>query len=93
MKRRIHHDKEGPGKTTGRMDRLQFYLEPALNRELERLARECNVSKAELIRDGVRRVVETYEQAEEDPIMKIVGMGEGAATDGSERLDDFVYRL
>lgn len=93
MKRRIHHDKDEPGRTSSRMDRLQFYLEPALNRELERLASECNVSKAELIRDGVRRVVETYEQTEEDPIMKIVGMGEGTATDGSERLDDFVYRL
>lgn len=94
MKRRIHPDenKRKDDSTGGRMDRLQFYLEPSLNRELERLAAECNVSKAELIRDGVRKVVEAYEQIEEDPIMKIVGLGKGKVTDGSVRHDDYLYR-
>lgn len=94
MKRRIHRDKSrrDEGSPGGRMDRLQFYLEPSLNRDLERLAKECNVSKAELIRDGVRKVVQEYGQTVEDPIMKIVGQGSSGRSDISEKHDDYIYR-
>jgi len=34
---------------TERMDRLQFYLEPELNKELDRLSKDLKVSKAHLI--------------------------------------------
>ncbi|MHB1361882.1 MAG: hypothetical protein ACYCW5_04705 [Thermoleophilia bacterium] len=74
-----------------RMDRLQFYLEPSLNRELDRLASECNVSKAELIRDGVRHIVEEYQAVEDDPLFDIVGAGEGEVTDGSVEHDKYLY--
>lgn len=74
-----------------RMDRLQFYLEPSLNRELERLAAECNVSKAALIRDGVRHVVEEHQAVEDDPLFDIVGAGESEVTDGSEEHDKYLY--
>lgn len=74
-----------------RMDRMQFYLEPSLNRELDRLSAECNVSKAELIRDGVRHIVEEYQAVEDDPLFDIVGAGEGEITDGSEEHDRYLY--
>jgi len=75
---------------SGRMDRMQFYLEPSLNRELDRLSAECNVSKAELIRDGVRHIVEEYQAVEDDPLFDIVGAGEGEITDGSEEHDKYL---
>jgi len=73
------------------MDRLQFYLEPGLNRELDRLAAECNVSKAELIRDGVRHIVEEYQAFEDDPLFDIVGAADVDVTDGSENHDKYLY--
>lgn len=76
---------------TKRMDRMQFYLQPSLNRELDRLSAECNVSKAELIRDGVRHIVEEYQAVEDDPLFDIVGAGEGKETDGSEEHDKYLY--
>jgi len=73
------------------MDRMQFYLDPSLNRELDRLSVECNVSKAELIRDGVRHIVEEYQAVEDDPLFDIVGAGEGEVTDGSAEHDKYLY--
>ncbi len=57
-----------------KMDRLQFYLEPELNRKLDELSRELNVSKAQLVREGVRKVI--YERAgrSERPGLGIIGM-------------------
>ena len=81
----------GQRQETRRMDRMQFYLEPSLNRELDRLAAECNVSKAQLIRDGVRHMVEEYQAVEDDPLFDIVGAGEGEATDGSTEHDRYLY--
>ena len=88
QRRRINNPKPEDGQ---RMDRMQFYLEPSLNRELDRLSAECNVSKAELIRDGVRHIVEEYQAVEDDPLFDIVGAGEGEATDGSEEHDKYLY--
>ena len=88
QRRRIN---KGGNRASQRMDRLQFYLEPSLNRELDRLASECNVSKAELIRDGVRHIVEEYQAVEDDPLFDIVGAGEGEVTDGSTEHDKYLY--
>lgn len=76
----------------GRMDRLQFYLEPSLHRELDRLAAECNVSKAELIRDGIRYIVRERRDAETDPLMQLAGRGSSGKGDVSEKHDDYIYR-
>lgn len=73
------------------MDRLQFYLEPELNDELDRLSDQCNVSKASLIRDGIRRVVEDYRTIEDDPLFDIVGAGESEVTDAAAEHDKYLY--
>jgi len=75
------------------MDRLQFYLEPSLNDELDRLSAECNVSKAELIRDGVRHIVKEHQAIEDDPLFDIVGAGEAEAKDGSAEHDKYLYGM
>ncbi len=59
---------------TERMDRLQFYLEPELNKELDRLSKDLKVSKAQLIREGVRKLVyEEYDEAKR-PGLDIIGL-------------------
>ena len=100
MKRRRRINPTNPAGTAGpagktregqRIDRLQFYLEPALNRELDRLSAECNVSKAELIRDGVRHIVEEYQAVEDDPLFDIVGAAKSKTADASEQHDRYLY--
>lgn len=73
-----------------RMLRTQIYLEPELNEDLERLARQRGMSKAGLLRLAARRFL-AEEQAEgEDPILGIIGLGNSGLTDVSERHDYYL---
>lgn len=80
-----------------RMRRTQIYLEPDLSAALDRLARKDRTTRAALIRQAARRLVDEQDgHAEEDPIWSIVGIGEsrpGAPTDVSERHDQYLVEL
>lgn len=76
-----------------RMERLQFYLEPELNEALEKLASTLRVSKAQLIREGVRKIVAEKEPLEDEPLLKLIGLAKNRTglTDVAERHDYFLY--
>jgi hypothetical protein len=73
------------------MKRLQISLEPELDADLERAAMREGVSKAEIVRRGIRREVNPLPPIEEDPIWDIVGMGGGKDRRPGETIDDIVY--
>ncbi len=50
-----------------------IYLDRDLDGDLDRLARDRSVSKAELIRIAVRRLVEGYRR----PVVTAIGVGRG----------------
>ncbi len=76
-----------------RMKRLQFYLEPRVDAQLERLAAKLKVSKAQLIREGIRLVIIKKTPLEEDPAFKIIGLlkGEDFPKDAAENHDKYIY--
>jgi hypothetical protein len=71
----------------GRMQRTQIYLEPELSAALERLARKRGTTKASLIRLGARRLLEQVEAGDVDPILGLIGLGDGGAGRVSEEHD------
>jgi hypothetical protein len=73
-----------------RMIRTQFYLEPEVNQALEELAARLQVSKAELIRQGIRRILEEESPVEGDPLLGIVGLGGGGPGNVSEEHDRYL---
>ncbi len=77
----------------GRMERLQFYLEPELDRLLEKLADRLGLSKSELIREGVRAVLRERLPVEDDPLMGIVGLGQSEAGNLSEEHDRYLAEV
>lgn len=62
-----------------RMRRTQIYLEPDLSAALDRLARKNRTTRAALVRQAARRLVDEERGGgnEEDPIWSIVGIGHG----------------
>lgn len=57
-----------------KMKRMQLYIEPELDQELQRLARSLHVSKAHLVREGARRVVQEGQPEEPDSLLSIVDL-------------------
>lgn len=80
----------GGGNMEQKMERLQFYLEPELNKNLDRAARKSGVSKAFLVREGVRRVLAENEIPFDDPLMNLIGGGKSGRNDISERHDRYL---
>lgn len=76
-----------------KMKRLQFYLEPELDRELEKEARNSGISKASLIREGVRKVLSDTASPADDPLFKIIGLGDSGHTNISEEHDTYLAAL
>jgi hypothetical protein len=70
---------------------IQVYLEERQDRILRALAESKKVSIAELIRRSVDRYLEEL-PLEDDPAMKIVGLGEGPS-DLAERHDTYLIQL
>lgn len=69
---------------------IQTYLRENQFAPLRALAATRGVSMAELIRQGVDKVL-AETTLEEDPLIRIIGIGEGTVTDASERHDDYLY--
>ncbi len=59
------------------MERLQFYLDAEMSRKLESIAERLHVSKAEVIRRGIRLMLQETQSVEDDPLLDIVGIGAG----------------
>lgn len=57
-----------------KMERLQFYLDPEDNEQLDKLAQKLDVSKASLIREGVKKIIKEKFPLEDDPAYKIIGL-------------------
>lgn len=70
-----------------RMHRTQIYLQPDLNADLDRLARERGTSKADLIRLAARRFVEQEQAGGEDPLLGLIGLGDAGPGRVSEEHD------
>ena len=73
-----------------RMKRLQISLEAELDRELERVAAAEGVSKAEIVRQCLRKRVGN--SASEDPFAALVGAFSGPGGNAAEEHDDVAYR-
>ena len=59
------------------MERLQFYLDAEMSRKLGSIAERLHVSKAEVIRRGIRLMLQETQSVEDDPLLDIVGIGAG----------------
>jgi hypothetical protein len=68
---------------------LQVYLEPTQLAALRTLARRRKVPVAELVRQGVDRLLAEV-PPDEDPLWGIVGIAPAPMTDLSERHDDYL---
>lgn len=72
-------------------------LEEDLHRALKHLAVERATSAAELVREAIRRFIENPPPPEEtrsledDPFLKVIGIGSSGCTDGSVNLDHYLY--
>jgi len=73
------------------MKRLQISLEPDLDEQLGRVAREQGVSKAEIVRRYLRANFALLPPIEQDPLIQLFGTFHGGAPDDSERHDDVIY--
>lgn len=60
-----------------RMLRTQIFLEPDLTAALDRLARRRGTSRANLIRLAARRLLQQEQGEDTDPILGLIGLGNG----------------
>ena len=67
------------------MKKTSVYLEPELDRALDRLAGEQGISKAEAIRAALRKAVEAGKR----PRLQAIGIGQGPG-DVSENVDKYL---
>jgi len=75
---------------SGEMTRIQVYLEPELKEQLESLASELDVSRSELVRQSIRRLLQEGKFNEQDPLLGIIGLGKSGKNDISERHDRYI---
>ena len=73
-----------------KMKRIQIYLENDLDKNLATLAAKRGVSKAQLLRDGARRLLHDELPGEEDTIMSIVALGHSRSARVSEEHDKYL---
>jgi ribbon-helix-helix CopG family protein len=73
------------------MKRLQISLEPELDLELARVARQHGISKAEIVRRLLRADLRRLPPLEEDPLVALFGTFRGGEPLDSERHDDVIY--
>ena len=76
-----------------KMERFQVYLEAGMSKELAKIAAQQGVSKAELIRAGVKRILQEKAEVKGDPILGIVGMGHGGPGRVSVKHDNFLVGI
>jgi hypothetical protein len=73
------------------MKRLQISLEPELDEQLGEIARRDGVSKAEVVRQSLRRTVELPPRLVDDPLSRWIGTGTGGGRRPGETIDDILY--
>lgn len=76
------------------MDRLQIYLDSHMNRMLDALVCRLKMSKAALIRDGVRMLLKERATLQEEPLMGLKKLaGRSGRKDVSQRHDAYLVGL
>lgn len=77
-----------------KMDRVQFYLEPEANKSLDQLSNKLNRSKADLIREGVQKIIKEKMPLEQDPAYQLIGFinDEDHENDVAKKHDYYLYR-
>jgi hypothetical protein len=74
------------------MVRIQLHLTAEQDRALRALARRRGITRAELIRRGIDRIL-SEDEGSHDALLDLVGAaGEAVAPDLSDRHDDVLYR-
>jgi len=71
---------------------IQIYLEPEQNRALMYLSKVQKRSKAAIIRSCIESFLADL-PAEEDPIQRVVGLGDSGHTDLSEKHDAYLTSI
>jgi hypothetical protein len=74
---------------TGRKKPIQIYIEPRQDRVLAALARNRNISKAELIRESLDKYLREI-PLQEDPATGLIGLGDSGKQDLSQHHDDYL---
>ncbi len=72
-----------------KMKRTQIYLEADVDDGLRRLALRRGVSKAQLLRESARRLVD-MERSTRDPLMDLIGLAQCGPDDISEKHDSYL---
>ncbi len=79
--------------TVQRLRRTQIYLSADLSAALDRLAHDRGISRAEVLRQAARELLEREQASDEDPILGIVGLGDAGPGRVSEDHDRFLADL
>ncbi len=74
------------------MSRIQVYLDSELREKLETLAARLNISKSELVRQSIRRLLQEEKADEKEPLLGIVGLGKSGIDDVSEKHDNYLAK-
>jgi hypothetical protein len=74
------------------MKPIQVYLRPEQIESLRAISERRKVSIAELVRQGVDRVLEDV-PVEEDPLWKIIGIMDGGPNDLAENHDRYLAEM
>jgi hypothetical protein len=76
-----------------RFRRTQIYLPARLSAALDELARDRRTSRAELLRQAAQQFLERELPVEDDPILGIIGLGDGGPGNVPEEHDQFLADL
>lgn len=68
---------------------IQVYLDPEQNKAIEALSKTLGKSKAAIVRSCISRFIETL-PPEQDPAMKIIGLGASGKKDISQNHDKYL---
>jgi len=75
------------------MIRIQLHLTERQDRLLRELARRAGSTRADLIRQGIDRLLGEQDGAA-DPLLELIGAaGRSGRSDSSERHDEIIYEL
>jgi len=68
---------------------IQVYLDPEQDRVITHLSKRKKQSKAAIIRACIQDFLSRL-PPEEDPVLKVIGLGESGRSDLSEKHDDYL---
>lgn len=72
------------------MQRTQIYLTRHQRRELQRLADQQHTTMAGVLREAVDAYIVRFD-ADRDPLLDVIGIGHGDASDAAEHHDRYLY--